>query len=166
MKNPKRKRTLRTMLLSALLIAAISGMTVFFAVNASEATEQPAEVTSSDSAEAEEVFSEEVTVRTTQVVISEVVGAKHYRFKPDASYNGSLRSELIANELPIYDALYAEYVTNKGNGTVEVDVSSMGYSSDKMSEVSDLVLSAYAAFTMDHPEVYWVDGYSSSILMQ
>ena len=166
MKNPKRKRTLRTMLLSALLIAAISGMTVFFAVNASEATEQPAEVTSSDSAEAEEVFSEEVTVRTTQVVISEVVGAKHYRFKPDASYNGSFRSELIANELPIYDALYAEYVTNKSNGTVQVDVSSMGYSKDKMNEVSDLVLSAYAAFTMDHPEVYWVDGYSSSIWMQ
>ena len=166
MKKRKLQGNLRTILLSALMIAALSCMSVFLAVNAAEGTEPNVDVSDSDSAAevAEAIeLTQEVQIKSSYVTFTQIVDAKNYRFKPNATYNGSFKSELLANEIPIYDAFYASMVTNHSNDPVTVDISEMGYVYDQQSEVGDLVLSAYAAFSMDHPEVYWIGGYSLSM---
>lgn len=161
-KNP-RQRTLRTVLLSALLIAVISCMSALLAVNAAEETESIENVSVSDAANDEEVTvcEEIVEIKKSNYTITQKVDTKKFNFKPNATYNGSFKSELIENEVPIYDAFYSSMVTNRSNEMVTVDIKSMGYSSNQSDEVSDLVISAYAAFSMDHPEVYWISGYST-----
>ena len=171
MKNPRRRKSLRMMLLSAIMIAAVSGASVFFAVSAAENTEQPENVTVSDvavtsdeSAEdtagpAAEEENAEMTVDAGFVTAEQVADVSHQLFMPNAQYNGSFRSELLPNELPFYDALYTSMITNGSNDPVRVEIEDMGYSVDQLSNVQDLVLSAYAAFSTDHPEVYWVGGY-------
>ena len=161
MKTPKRNKALRSILMSALILAALSCMSVFLAVNAAEDTEQPENVSVSDVAdEAEETPSEEAVEESTiEVTYDEVVDCKNHLFKPNAQYNGSFRSELLDSELPVYDALYDSMVTNKSNSPVELDTTDLGYTE---STVGDIVLSAYAAFSTDHPEVYWISGYGLS----
>ena len=173
MKKNKRQRTLRTVLLSALLIAVISSMSAILAVNAAEEADAMDSVSVSDAASesvSEAANDEEVIVSDEPVeviksyfTITQDVDAKRFNFKPNATYNGSFKSELIENEVPIYDAFVSSMVTNRSNDTVTVDIRSMGYSSSQSNEVSDLIISAYAAFTMDYPEVYWVSGYSTTL---
>ena len=173
MKKNKRQRTLRTVLLSALLIAVISSMSAILAVNAAEEADAMDSVSVSDAASesvSEAANDEEVIVSDEAVeviksyfTITQDVDAKRFNFKPNATYNGSFKSELIENEVPIYDAFVSSMVTNRSNDTVTVDIRSMGYSSSQSNEVSDLIISAYAAFTMDYPEVYWVSGYSTTL---
>ena len=173
MKKNKRQRTLRTVLLSALLIAVISSMSAILSVNAAEEADAMDSVSVSDAASesvSEAANDEEVIVSDEAVeviksyfTITQDVDAKRFNFKPNATYNGSFKSELIENEVPIYDAFVSSMVTNRSNDTVTVDIRSMGYSSSQSNEVSDLIISAYAAFTMDYPEVYWVSGYSTTL---
>ena len=163
MKINKRHRNLRIMILSAMMVAAISCLSALLAVNAADETQLEG-VSQSDTAidSDEVVFEDAVVIKKSSVTIQQVVDALHYNFKPDASYNGSFKSELIDNEIPIYNALVTSMVTNRSNDPVKVDISSMSYSTDAVNDVSDLVISAYAAFSMDYPEVYWVGGYSCS----
>ena len=166
MKKPERRRTLRTMILSAILVAALSCCTaVFFSVNAAENTEQQPVVTTSDEAGNDSVdqADDEQVVKNIIVSAKQVGDCSHYRFKPNARYNGSFRSELLDNEVVIYDALVNAFITNKSNAPVKIDVSSMGYVYDRVDELADGVLSAYAAFTTDHPEAYWMSGYGLSL---
>ena len=164
MKKRKLQGNLRTILLSALMIAALSCMSVFLAVNAAEGTEPNVDVSDSDSAAevAEAIeLTEQVQFKSSYVTLSQIEDVKNYRFKPNATYGGSFKSELLPNEIPIYNALYDTLVTNRSNADVIVDISGMGYTTSQSSEVYDLVLSAYAAFSMDHPEAYWIGGYAS-----
>ena len=157
MKIAKRRKTVRTLLLTALIVAALSCATVFLAVNASEDTSAPDGVSASDTA------GQAVEAEDTEVVsYDRVVGASHKRFMPNAHYNGSFRSELLPEELPFYDAFVESMVTNRSNDPVTVDISGMGYARERNAEVSDMILSAYAAFSTDHPDVYWISGYSST----
>lgn len=147
MKATRRRRTLRTAILTALAVAVLSCAAVFLSANAA-GTET---VSGSDSG-----------CETVVVSSRQIRDTSHQLFKPNAVYNGSFRSELIEDELPVYDALYEEFVTNQSNGTVTVDFTSMNYTTSDRAKVGDMVLSAYAAFTTDHPEVYWISGYSLS----
>jgi Uncharacterized protein involved in cytokinesis, contains TGc (transglutaminase/protease-like) domain len=157
MKNARRRKTARTLLMSALILAALSCAVAFLAVNAAEDTSSPEEASASDAA------GQEGQAEDTEVVsYDRVVGASHKRFMPNAHYYGSFRSELLPDELPFYDAFVETMVTNRSNDPVTVDVSGMGYAREQNAEVSDMILSAYAAFSTDHPEVYWISGYGST----
>ena len=164
---------MRTMILSALLIVSLSCLSGVLAAYAAEETESPDTVSNSDAAEATEenaaensekiVISKTVEIKRSNITISQIVDAKHYRFMPNATYNGSFRSELIPNEIPIYDALVTSMVTNGSNDPVTVDISGMNYDYEQQDAVNDLVISAYAAFSMDYPQVYWIGGYGCSM---
>ena len=173
MKKMKRLSNLRTMIVSAVLIVSVSCLSGVLAAYAAEGTESPDAVSYSDEAEATQevaaensekfVISRPVEIKRSNITVSQTVDAKHYRFKPNATYNGSFRSELIPNEIPIYDALVASMVTNGSNDPVTVDISGMNYTFEQQDAVNDLVISAYAAFSMDYPEVYWIGGYELSM---
>ena len=181
MKKPQRKRTLRTLIISALLVTALSCCTaVFFSANAAEDTSQPTAVTQSDAIDETakddapggnvdeddkdtDVTQDELECHTVTVSSKDVSDTSHYRFKPNAVYNGSFRSELLANEVTIYDALVQHFITDSSNETLHVDIESMGYTTSDQAAVGDMVLSAYAAFTTDYPMSYWMDGYGSGI---
>lgn len=181
MKKPQRKRTLRTLIISALLVTALSCCTaVFFSANAAEDTSQPTAVTQTDAIDETakdddpggnvdkagkdaDVTQDELECHTVTVSSKDVSDASHYRFKPNAVYNGSFRSELLANEVTIYDALVQHFITDSSNETLHVDIESMGYTTSDQAAVGDMVLSAYAAFTTDYPMSYWMDGYGSGI---
>ena len=173
MKKMKHLFNMRTMILSALLIVSLSCLSGVLAAYAAEETESPDTVSNSDAAEATEenaaensekiVISKTVEIKRSNITISQIVDAKHYRFMPNATYNGSFRSELIPNEIPIYDALVTSMVTNGSNDPVTVDISGMNYDYEQQDAVNDLVISAYAAFSMDYPQVYWIGGYGCSM---
>ena len=151
--------------IATVLLFVLLPMNVFAGSSSEPAAEEAGQTGAYSSSDVSEVvINEGVTVKRGQVTISEIVDSSHSLFKPDAIYDGSFRSELIANELPIYDAFYTMFVTNKKNDTVAINMSSMGYTSAQADEVFDLVASAYAAFYMDHPEVYWITGYRYNIM--
>ena len=109
MKKRKLQGNLRTILLSALMIAALSCMSVFLAVNAAEDTEPNVDVSDSDSAAevAEAIeLTEQVQFKSSYVTLSQIEDVKNYRFKPNATYGGSFKSELLPNEIPICCARY------------------------------------------------------------
>ena len=196
MKSPKPKKAMRAFLMSALIVALLSCMSVFLAVNAAENTEQTENVTGSDAVDVsvenesqqEFINSEEITPKdiledeakddevvnlySGHVTEKQIADSSHYLFLENAHYNGSFRSELNENEQYVYDALYNEFVVNRSQSDVDIDISSFGYTYDTstgnvddstMNELRDVVLSAFAAFTTDHPEVYWISGYGFSI---
>lgn len=137
MKSPKPKKAMRAFLMSALIVALLSCMSVFLAVNAAENTEQTENVTGSDAVDVsvenesqqEFINSEEITPKdiledeakddevvnlySGHVTEKQIADSSHYLFLENAHYNGSFRSELNENEQYVYDALYNEFVVNR-----------------------------------------------------
>ena len=152
----KKRRAVRTLILTALAVALVACTVVFVSVSAAEG--QPP-------ASASDVSSETVSDENAaeEVVIEGDAEGKNYRFKPNAVYNGSFRSELLDEELPIYDAMYERCITNPGEGPIVVDFSSYGYPEDDYDLVEDMIKTAYTAFSYDHPEAFWICSYYSSI---
>ncbi len=98
------------------------------------------------------------------------------RFIANAVYGSCFGDELNENERKLYDGLVKTYVTNQLNDSCTVafnesftfDVSAYNEETkqwerdDYLDSVNDLMLCAIAAFTFDHPEAYWVRGFSGS----
>ena len=156
MSSYKKRRTVRTLILTALAVAAVSCAAVFFTVSAADG-QTPASASDVSSEAAADGTQENV------VVIEDGAEGKNYRFKPNAVYNGSLRSELLDDELPIYDAMYEHCITNPSDDAIVIDYSSYGYTSGDEDLVEDMIKTAYTAFSYDHPEAFWICSYSSSI---
>lgn len=102
-------------------------------------------------------------------------GTGFKKYIASASYNGSYRSELDANEQKIYDGLYQAFVTEKKDYTEVVhivfdptipflvnysDPETDTLSNDDLDDVYDTVLCAAAAFFYDCPEAFWVREFS------
>lgn len=109
-------------------------------------------------------------------------GVSYKRFLPNASYQGSYRSQLTANELLVYTGFTSYFVdTQEYDYTVHVPVefpTPITFALNKttheqavdddvnledLAPVDDCVLSASAAFFYDHPEVFWIRAFNYEI---
>ena len=131
-----KKRTIRIVLLTGLMIAALTCMGVFFAVSAAE-----------DNATLQNNVESEKTM-----------------IKPGMPYDGSFRSELTDLEKQIYDVLYDRLIIQKSFEDFENTVISDELILQDADETSDSpklrssVGSAWRAFNYDYPEVYLTTG--------
>ena len=100
-----------------------------------------------------------------------------YNFIPNASFQGSYRSELNEYEKKIYDGFYNNYVVNQSNDgftvtfspAIEFDASHCVKADDPNNDViddqdiaafDDYMLSAAGAFFYDHPEAFWIRSFN------
>ena len=102
-----------------------------------------------------------------------VIRSKDTNFMKDGHFSGSYKQQLTAEEKQVYNAFYQQYVVNKRPADetftlnfdppfqMKIDYSDQvwGKGSLCISPLLDVVCSAYAAFSFDHPEVYWVRGF-------
>ncbi len=104
-------------------------------------------------------------------------GTNYSDYVPDASYQGSYRSELNDYEKLIYDGFYNNYVVNESNDgftvtfdpPIEFDASHCVkaenpdddvMADEDVAEFDDYVLSASGAFFYDHPEAFWIRSFN------
>ena len=144
MKKTEQHKTICTLMLSALLVAALACTAVFFAVGAAEDDGQGDDVSSADAG------------------FSRTADSSYYGFKSNAVYNGSFKSELTDNELLIYEALEQHFLVKQSNEPLEVDISRMRCLNSDHNYLNAVCMTASAAFENDHPEAYWFQSNSSS----
>ena len=140
MKKTGKQKTARTLILSALLVAALACTAVFFSVGAAE---DDGEVSSADAARS----------RTSENA--------YYGFKPNAVYNGSFKSELTDHERLIYEAFEQHFLVEQSNAPLEIDVSRMHLLRSDNSDLYTMCSIASTAFENDHPEIFWYRNNSS-----
>ena len=157
MSKVRRKSKIRT-----LLVSVLAGLVVL-----NTATIYSAYASGNQSTEALSAASSDVNSNDGSDEVYVIYGGKtegkNCRFKPNAVYNGSYRSELTEHEALIYDAMYTQVVTNKSNEEVSIDFTGLGYTGDDFNtKIADMIDSSFFAFTYDHPEAFWVRGLSYS----
>ena len=181
MKKRPQKAKFLNVLLPVLAVSVLLASASFFKANAS------AEVSPSDaseSASAAEVKSITVVheapdlLLSNQTVSRPKVSTKFKRFLSSASYSGSYKSELNANEKKLFEGLYDTFVVKRSSYTQKVSVSlnppmtfDVVYSDadndvadDRdLTDIDDAVLSAAAAFFYDCPEAFWIRAFNYAI---
>jgi Transglutaminase-like superfamily. len=105
-------------------------------------------------------------------------GPKYRKFLPQATYDGSYKSELDENEKKIYQGLYDTFVTNRKPHTETVvvrfspkiefpvvysDVENDAPDDRDLEDVTDMILSAAAAFFYDCPQAFWIRSFAYSL---
>ena len=154
MKKMKKRSTIRVLIMSALAGLVVFNSTVTYAANAAE---NQKEISLPDT------LSESLVIDNSQGVVTIEGGRTEEitcRFKRVAEYLGSYRSELTTQEKMIYDAM-----RKRNNEEFCIDFSGLGYKRDDVSTtISDMIYSAFFAYTRDYPDMYWIGGYSLSVL--
>ena len=169
----------RTALISALIAMTLACTAVFFGVSAAESV-SPSDlpVSATDQADPETVVPQgkmdhqEFPGFWTSNLPA-IIRNKDTNFVKDGYFSGSYREQLTDIEKQIYDAFYNQYVVKKRSANeyftinfnpqfpmeIRYNVNTSPNGAYEISGLFNAVCSAYAAFSFDHPEVYWVRGF-------